>query len=118
MKAKIAKQKKRRKISETERTFYRLGFLNGEQRLERTIELLRTTNGILWDELTRLDRDKPVVGVLLPYDTINRIITGLSEKGGHRRNRILIRTLKKMKAEARKADSHSALMDLEAERGH
>lgn len=73
----MAKQKKDRKISETDQAFYKLGFQNGQQQLERTLILLRTTNNQLWDELTRLDREDPVTGVVVPEVMVQQIIRAL-----------------------------------------
>ena len=85
--------KKDRKISETDRAFYKLGFQDGERQLERTIILLKTTNKRLWDELTRLDRVDPVAGVLVPEVMAHRIIKVLRKP---MRNYHLAKKLKKL----------------------
>lgn len=89
----------KREISETDRTFYKLGVLDGEDRLNRTIKLLKTTNRALWDELTRLDRAEPLVGVMVSFFTTGRIIKSLEQS---KNNLPLLRKLKKMQVAAKK----------------
>ena len=103
---------KDRKITETDRYWYKLGFMNGESQLTRTVEKLRAAFGHLFDELTRLDRDDPRVGVLLDYKAVDQIITALRKptKNFPLANKI---TLKKLRAE--KKDAKAVLKGLEQE---
>ncbi len=91
--------RKTRKITETDRAFYKLGLQEGENRLKRTLELLKTTNARLWDELCRLDETEPRVGVLLSFKTINQVIR--NAKTGTV-NSDLAYKLEKIRGEARK----------------
>ncbi len=91
--------RKTRKITETDRAFYKLGLQEGENRLKRTLELLKTTNARLWDELCRLDEAEPREGVLLSFKTINQVIR--NAKTGTV-NPCLAHKLEKIRGEARK----------------
>lgn len=71
--------KKNRKITETDKAWYHIGLLEGEQRLKQTIILLRKTNNALWDELLRLDRIEPVVGIVLSFSETKRFIKALKK---------------------------------------
>jgi len=42
------------------RTAYKIGLLDGEDRLKKTINLIKTTNRVLFDELLRLDKIQPI----------------------------------------------------------
>ncbi len=58
--------KKNKQFTSEDKLIYQLGYRNGqadkEAEVKRTMILLRTTNGKLWDELTRLDNLQPLVG--------------------------------------------------------
>ncbi len=76
----MAKQKKDRKISPTDRAFYKLGFQDGEQQLKKTLNVLTTTNRELWDELVRLDKTDPIEDeILIPTKMVERIIRALKK---------------------------------------
>ena len=106
----MAKQKKNRKVSQANTRWYCLGYKNGENQLEqKTLKALRQVNNILYEEVTRLDRNKPVTGVLLNYNTIDRVIEALPKRD----HRVLIKRLKRMRAEARKNDNLAVLLTLE-----
>ena len=53
---------KNRKFTERETEIYRLGFRNGENQLQQTINCILKTNSNLMEELLRLDLHKPVMG--------------------------------------------------------
>lgn len=55
----MAKITHNRKVTEENRNWYKLGFLNGEDQLKETINKLRVAYGHLFDELTRLDEERP-----------------------------------------------------------
>lgn len=90
---------------------YRLGFQNGESQLKETIEKIRQCNKHLLDELTRLDRHKPVMGVLLDHKTINTVIRQ-SKKCNHIP---LACRIKKLQEEAIKREAHDLLMSVTSE---
>ena len=69
--------KQSRKVSDTDRAFYKLGLQDGRRQLERTIILLKTTNRTLWDELCRLDREDPIAGVIMSRVLAKEIIKAL-----------------------------------------
>jgi predicted double-glycine peptidase len=48
-------------LSEDFKTVWKLGYLEGEMQLQRTINLIKATINNLTDELLRLDYEKPVV---------------------------------------------------------
>lgn len=100
---------KDRKISEENREFYRLGFLNGEAQLQSQVAKLRAAYGYLFEELTRLDREQPVVGVFLDYKTVNAIIKALKNAT---KNSRLASKLKKKKKEAQAKDAEAVLKDI------
>lgn len=70
---------KKRKISDTDRAFYKLGVQEGENRLKSRMNILVTTNARLFQELARLDRVEPLpgTGVNLGLDQIKRVIAAL-----------------------------------------
>ncbi len=88
---------KNRKYTESDKNWYKLGFMDGENQLRRTMEVLKTTNVRLYDELCRLDKDSPVVGVLLPFSVVERLVKQLKKPINHPH---LARKFKKMLEEA------------------
>lgn len=69
-----------KKISITDRTFYKLGFLDGTAEAQKTINVMQTTNGALYKELVRLDQYHPTTGVLLDKDTASRMLNLLQKQ--------------------------------------
>lgn len=96
----------KREISETDQAFYKLGVMDGEDRLKRTIKLLKTTNRALWDELTRLDRAEPLAssGVTISFADMERIIEIL------KRGKTRIALARKMKMMQRKAKKKAGML--------
>ena len=98
---------KDRKVTESDRQWYRLGYLNGQSQLQQTLEVLQTSISYLASELARLDRDEPRVGVLLNYEMVDRVIKGLRKPT---KNFPLANTIDGIKKKAQKNDAHTALM--------
>ena len=71
---KITDTDKIKRSRETDLSLYKLGFQDGEQQLKETVILLKKTNHQLWEELTRLDKKRTVVGVVLTFDEVRRLI--------------------------------------------
>lgn len=119
--------KKTRKITETDKTWYklglqdgeakgkkegyRLGFQRGEAQIKETIAKLRQCYKHLFDELTKLDRYKPVMGVLLDHKTIGTII----RQAGRNKNKPFARRIKKLQKEAQEREAHDLLMSVTSE---
>ena len=101
---------KDRKITEEDKTFYRLGYLNGESKSDRMIALLQKVNGLLADEIKWLDRKEPRIGVFLDYKTVEQVIKLAYGRG---QNPYLARRLKEMRDKARARDAHTVLMAIE-----
>ena len=94
--------RKDRKITETDRAFYQIGMEDGErklrQRYEETLVLLKKTNNALWEELSRLDIELPLKGVLVSFPAMERLIKALAKPKAHSG---LVVKFKKMLKEAR-----------------
>lgn len=89
-----------KKITEREKKYYRMGYEHGEHKLRETILLLQKTNKELWHELLRLDRIAPVVGVVLTYTEVERLVCALrKEKASPCRAVTLEKKIKKAKQE-------------------
>ncbi len=100
---------KDKKITEENEDFYRLGFINGEGQLKAQIALFKKVNGMLFDELARLDRSDPKVGVLLSYKKIETIIRNLKRA----KCNWLVIELRKLKHESQERNDGAAFLDLE-----
>ena len=99
---------KDRKITQENKDFYRLGYLNGEHRLKRTIEVLAKANHHLWEELTRLDLKEPRGGVLIDYKTFGQILKHVTKKERF----CLVKKLKLKENRAKNRDEHNLLMGI------
>jgi len=97
-----------KKATEIEKKWYRLGYLNGTRQLEGTLKRLKTGYGHLFDEITRLDKEKPRVGVLVDYKTFDTIIL-IAEK---QKRTYFVRRLKQMQKRSHEKDNHAALMNI------
>ena len=64
-------------MTDNDKYWYSLGFNNGEAQLKCTLEKLRASYHVLFDELTRLDKKQPVVGVLLSYKIIKSMLKAI-----------------------------------------
>ena len=100
---------KDREVTQENKYFYKLGFMNGENRLQKTIEAVIKTNAHLMQELLRLDREQPVVGVLLDYNTIDKIIKAISKPLA---NRPLAKKIQVKRNKSRQKDDYAALMSI------
>lgn len=72
--------RKDRKVTDTDRAWYKLGFMAGKAENARKIALLQIANKAvadLFEEEQRLDKDDPVVGVMVPFEDVERIIESL-----------------------------------------
>ena len=104
--------KKNREFTENEKEIYRLGYLNAESRLQRSIDNIKATNRHLMDEVLRLDLDKPVVGdpkhititvtVMFIEKTIKVLRSKLLKKTGQHYAAALQKHLNNYKEEQRK----------------
>ena len=85
--------RKNRKFTKTEELIFKAGLHEGyeicEQQHRETLALLRTTNHRLFDQLQKLDRDRPLLGtkgsVVVPVDLLERMLKGIPNY--HRRYR-------------------------------
>lgn len=91
----------KRKVSKADEAFYKLGVLDGEARLAQTISLLKKTNRVLFDELTRLDKADPLMatGVTISFSDVERILECLKSRKSC--NYQLSRKLTKMQVAAK-----------------
>ena len=66
---------KNRKITETDKAWFKLGVIEGEQRSQRTIAGLRRVTALLYNEIERLDRVYPVknTGVFISFRRLERM---------------------------------------------
>lgn len=90
---------KKRKITNTDKAFYQLGYQDGERRERKMLLLLQKTNRALWDELCKLDERKPIVGVLMSFKVVERLIKSLKKPIKHLS---LAREFNKMLKEAKR----------------
>ena len=67
----------KKEISQDNKDFYKLGYSNGVNCLERQLVQLKETNRNLWDMLTNLDKDEPLIGVLMSYKDTETVIRDL-----------------------------------------
>lgn len=65
---------KKRKISEENRAFFKLGVLEGEQRMRKALADLKTVNRELCDIVMEMDKNQPVVGVMLDFKLARRVV--------------------------------------------
>lgn len=108
----MAEKQKKREITERDRQFYKMGFLNGCAQHDQTVNKLRGAYAQLFEELTRLDREEPLMGVLLDYKLVGSIIKGLRNAKGSYYRGIALR-LMRMKRKAQKKDAADSLEVLE-----
>ena len=66
--------RKTRKPTKTDLYWYRLGYLNAEQQFKQTVILMKKVNGILYDAVAMLDKEKPIEGVGLGLTELEKII--------------------------------------------
>lgn len=100
--------KDRKKVTQENKHFYKLGYMNGENRLQKTIEALKKANHYLWEELTRLDQEEPRGGVIIDNKTLRGIVKALHKKD----SKHLIRKIEAKKVKQLKAMEHRILMSL------
>ena len=81
--------RKRRKIQDmvsdeqTAITIYKLGYLEGENKLRVQINKLQAAHNHLAQELLRMDEEEPKVGVTLSYNTIKTVIRNVKKAGNY-----------------------------------
>ena len=59
---------------EGNKTGYDRGLLDGTQHRHQLIKAMQITNNKLWDELVRLDREEPLIGVLVSFDFAEQLV--------------------------------------------
>jgi hypothetical protein len=76
--------RKNKEFTNKEKLIYQIGCRNGfaecEQQTKRILILLKTTNKVLWHELTRLDSLYPLVGpgaVVISLEILRHIVSKL-----------------------------------------
>jgi len=69
--------KKDREITDVDRAFYKLGVMDGENRNKQSLIALQNANRCLAEEIVRLDREDPIVGVVVPFRFAGVIIKSL-----------------------------------------
>ena len=77
------KKKKPRKITPTDRAFYKLGYMDSVRDNQARLDLLKKTNHQLWDELCSLDATEPLVGVTLSFKEMTHLIKMLRKPNSH-----------------------------------
>ena len=71
--------RKTRKPTKTDLYWYRLGYLNAEQEFKQTGILMKKVNGLLYDAVAMLDKEKPIEGVELGFIELEKIIKVLKK---------------------------------------
>ena len=89
-----------KEISEDNKFFYNLGFSRGRDELKTVINLMQKTNRELYNEMLKLDDTKPLVGVLLSYNIVERVIKSLIKH----KNPKFAKLIEKLRDEAREKD--------------
>jgi hypothetical protein len=77
---KSIREDKQIKLREAVQSAYRLGVLNERDRAQRRMNCLFKANYRLWEELTRLDDQEPLIGIILSVDVLKHIIKYLKKK--------------------------------------
>ena len=94
--------KKTRKPTKTDLYWYRLGYLNAEQEFKQTAILMKKVNGLLYEAVAMLDKEKPVEGVEIGFTELEKIIRAM-KKPPRFPNRDFIRKLQSKLDAARAA---------------
>lgn len=94
-------RKKNRKVSEMDRTFYKLGVQDGEDRIRASLVAMQNANRCLAEEIARLDKEDPIVGVVVPFGIAERIAQSLpSSRRDYYNAKTLRRMIKRAKIKA------------------
>lgn len=82
----VRNRKTRREITDIDRAFYRLGQLDAEEYIQKTmmilrqsIEQLKRVNALLVDEIYNLDESRPRAGVLVSLKVVWRVVKALKK---------------------------------------